>query len=108
MFDTFTSFLNVDFCSFFNLLNIEGFTFTDFLNLLKSVVLMFLDYFVMFCNMLLNNWFILVIIGFSLFVSITLIVFDFIDISFLKFNNSNIDTQIDRSSDKKNKRRIKS
>lgn len=104
MFNTFLSFLNVDFSSFFNILNLEGATFSDFLNLLKSVILMFLEYFVRFCNVLIDNWFILVIVGFGLFVSVIWIAFDFMDISLfgLGIAKDNIDDYLDKKADEKN------
>ena len=62
-------------------------SFSKFLDILSTVCSFFLEYFIKFCNLLINNWFILVLVGFSLFVSVLWLGFDIMDLSLFSLLN---------------------
>lgn len=96
------NFLNMYFSSFFNLLNLSDYTFNDYLNTLGSVLSLFLNKLVETCTILMNSWFIQILVGFGLFVSVIWIAFDILDLSIPFFNLSkdSIDDYLDKKADR--------
>jgi len=96
------NFLNMYFSSFFNFLNLSDYTFNDYLNTLGSVLSLFLNKLVETCTILMNSWFIQILVGFGLFVSVIWIAFDILDLSIPFFNLSkdSIDDYLDKKADR--------
>ena len=75
------------FATFFCCKNVYALTLTDpdisfssFLDLLSEVCSMFLKYFILFCNALLSNYFILCILGIVLFIASINLIFEIINL----------------------------
>lgn len=90
------------FCSNTYALTEDEITITDFLDLLKDVCSSFLEWFLKFCNVFIDNWFVLVLVGFGLFVSVIWIAFDIMDFSIdgFGFAKDSVDDYLDKKADR--------